>query len=106
MTKSGERCEGRSDDPQIVDECCDRCNRARSLDRHWYCPGPRLWRRFWWRRVFTATGMDVVSTAGMAAAFTAGMVASTRAIRLSLFPVPLLSSAQDLSETRAPRTQA
>src|ERR1700731_1086362 len=46
MTKSdAEREKGGSHDPQVPDDCCDRCYRARPLDWRWSCPGPRLWRR-------------------------------------------------------------
>src|ERR1700720_3288471 len=42
---------GGSHDPQVPDDRCDSCYRARPLDWHWSCPGPRLWRRFWRRRI-------------------------------------------------------
>jgi hypothetical protein len=36
--------------PQVADDCRHCRYRAHPLDRHWYCPGPRLWRRFSRRR--------------------------------------------------------
>src|ERR1700739_2967436 len=41
---------GGSHDPQVVADGCDRCARAHPLDRHWDCPGPRVWRRGVWGR--------------------------------------------------------
>src|SRR5690242_802672 len=38
---------GGSNDPQVVADGCDSCSRAYSPDRHWNCPGPRVW---WWVR--------------------------------------------------------